>query len=186
MAWPSSRKASHHLISSLLIWPTICVPSVSSHQCESVIQRPSAAWSPFRNGLNPLTQIWRGKDGSERPASESIRLLMRIMIPLGIERFVDRRTESFGQARAEDLAVSDRARSDGHVLVMHQRRQGGIEMAGLNPAGAEVVAIEVAGKIAVSPYELLAAPDGFFKREDTPGYGADCDARRSASASTGQ
>ena len=36
-------------------------------------------------------------------------------------------------------------------LIMHQRRERGIEMPELNPAGAEIVAVEVAGKIAVSP-----------------------------------
>jgi hypothetical protein len=76
---------------------------------------------------------------------------MRIMIPLSIERFFDRRTEPFGQASAEDLAVRDRASPDRQALVMHQRREGGIEMPELNPAGAEVAAIEVAGKIAISP-----------------------------------
>jgi hypothetical protein len=35
----------------------------------------------------------------------------------------------------------------------------------LNPAGVEVAAIEVAGKIAVPSQELFAASDGFFKRE---------------------
>jgi hypothetical protein len=106
---------------------------------------------PFRNSLNLLTQIWRGKDGGEAAGERIDQLLMRIMIPLSIERFFDRCTEPFGQARAEDLAVRDCARSDGHVLVMYQRREGGIEMPELNPAGAEVATIEVAGKIAVSP-----------------------------------
>ena len=73
------------------------------------------------------------------------------MIPLSIERFFDRCTKPFGQACAEDLAVRDRARSDRQAFVMHQRSEGGIEMPELNPAGAEVAAIEVAGKIAVSP-----------------------------------
>ena len=40
----------------------------------------------------------------------------------------------------------------------------------LNPAGAEIVAIELAGEIAVSSKELFPAPDGFF---DMPG----CDIR---------
>jgi hypothetical protein len=76
---------------------------------------------------------------------------MRIMIPLSIERFFDRCTETFGQARAEDLAVRDRASPDRQAFVMHQRSEDGIEMPELNPAGAEVAVIEVAGKIAVSP-----------------------------------
>ena len=34
-----------------------------------------------------------------------------------------------------------------------------------NPAGAEVPSKDIAGEIAVASQELLATPDGFFKRE---------------------
>ena len=87
------------------------------------------------------------------------------MVILNIKRFFDRCTEASGQASAEDLAVGDLARADGQVFIMHQRRKGGIEMLELNPAGIEVAAIEVAGKIAIRSQELFAAPDGFFKRK---------------------
>ncbi len=61
--------------------------------------------------------------------------------------------------------MCDRAGSDGEVLIVNERLQRGIEVGRLNTARFQVVAVEMAGEIAVAPHELLPAPDGFLKRE---------------------
>ena len=117
VAWPSSRKASHHLISSLV---DLADDLRAERLVAPVRERDPAA----QRGLVALRDSMRIRsrrsgeieDGGKTVGERFDQLLMRIMIPLRIERFFDRRTEAFGQARAEDLAVRDRARSDGHVL----------------------------------------------------------------------
>ena len=51
--------------------------------------------------------IRKGEDGGETVGERFDQLLLRIMLPLRIERFFNRRAEAFGQARAENLAVRD-------------------------------------------------------------------------------
>jgi hypothetical protein len=76
---------------------------------------------------------------------------MGIVIPMSLKRFFGRRAKTFDQASAEDVTVRDYVSSDCHVLVVHQRREGGIDIAELNPAGTEITAIEITGKVTVPP-----------------------------------
>ena len=82
-----------------------------------------------------------------------------------IERLLDGRAKAFSQARAQDLAVCDPVCSDDDVFVTDERLHRGVEMRGLNPARLQVATIDVAGQVAVASQELLAAPDGIFKRK---------------------
>ena len=82
-----------------------------------------------------------------------------------VERHHNRRAETFRQTGTQHLSMCDPARTDHDLLLLHQRLQRGLEMCGLNPAGLEVAAIQMARKIAVAAHELFATPDGLFERE---------------------
>lgn len=84
----------------------------------------------LREHAYPLIDIAKEEDGGKNLGERFDKLLMRSMLPLPIQRFFNRRTEAFGQARAENLAVRDLARSDCHVLVTYQRYERGIQIPG--------------------------------------------------------
>ena len=80
--------------------------------------------------------------GLSQPGREPVDQLVRGIRQLIVERLDDGRTESLSQTGAQDLAMCDRAGSDGEVFIMNERLQRGIEVGGLNPARFQVVAVD--------------------------------------------